>query len=46
VGLPDVFGSIGLFLTLFLVFLRLPPVISISEMRALLPGTHAREEGR
>lgn len=40
------FGSIGLFLTLFLLFIRLLPMISISEMRALLPGTHAAEEGR
>jgi molybdopterin-containing oxidoreductase family membrane subunit len=40
------FGSIGLFLVLFLLFLRLLPVISISELRAMLPGTHAREEGR
>jgi molybdopterin-containing oxidoreductase family membrane subunit len=40
------FGSIGLFLVLFLLFIRLMPMISISEMRALLPGTHAHEEGR
>jgi molybdopterin-containing oxidoreductase family membrane subunit len=40
------FGSIGLFLALFLLFIRLLPMISISEMRAQLPGTHAREEGR
>jgi molybdopterin-containing oxidoreductase family membrane subunit len=40
------FGSIGLFLALLLLFIRLLPMISISEMRALLPGTHAREEGR
>jgi Ni/Fe-hydrogenase subunit HybB-like protein len=40
------FGSIGLFLVLFMLFLRLLPMISISEMRALLPETHAREEGR
>jgi molybdopterin-containing oxidoreductase family membrane subunit len=40
------FGSIGLFFVLFLLFIRLMPMISISEMRALLPGTHAREEGR
>jgi molybdopterin-containing oxidoreductase family membrane subunit len=40
------FGSIGLFVTLFLLFIRLMPMISISEMRAMLPGTHAREEGR
>jgi Ni/Fe-hydrogenase subunit HybB-like protein len=39
-------GSIGLFLTLFMLFLRLLPVISIAEMRTLLPGTHAHEEGR
>jgi molybdopterin-containing oxidoreductase family membrane subunit len=40
------FGSIGLFLVLFLLFIRLLPMISISEMRALLPGTHGHEEGR
>jgi molybdopterin-containing oxidoreductase family membrane subunit len=39
-------GTIGLFLFLFLLFIRLLPMISISEMRALLPGTHATEEGR
>jgi Ni/Fe-hydrogenase subunit HybB-like protein len=38
--------SAGLFIVLFLLFLRLLPMISMSEMRALLPGTHAREEGR
>jgi Ni/Fe-hydrogenase subunit HybB-like protein len=40
------FGTIGMFFVLFLLFIRLMPMISISEMRALLPGTHAREEGR
>jgi Ni/Fe-hydrogenase subunit HybB-like protein len=40
------FGSMGLFLVLFLLFIRLLPMISIAEMRALLPGTHAHEEGR
>jgi molybdopterin-containing oxidoreductase family membrane subunit len=39
-------GTIGMFFLLFLLFIRLLPMISISEMRALLPGTHAREEGR
>jgi molybdopterin-containing oxidoreductase family membrane subunit len=39
-------GTIGLFYVAFLLFIRLLPVISISEMRALLPGTHAHEEGR
>jgi Ni/Fe-hydrogenase subunit HybB-like protein len=40
------FGSIALFFVSFLVFIRLLPMISIAEMRALLPGTHAHEEGR
>jgi molybdopterin-containing oxidoreductase family membrane subunit len=40
------FGTIGLFLVLFLLFIRLLPMISISEMRTLLPGTHAHPEGR
>jgi molybdopterin-containing oxidoreductase family membrane subunit len=39
-------GTIGLFLVLFLLFIRLLPMISISEMRALLPGAHAHPEGR
>jgi Ni/Fe-hydrogenase subunit HybB-like protein len=40
------FGSFGLFLALFLLFIRLLPIISISELQAELPGTHAPEEGR
>jgi molybdopterin-containing oxidoreductase family membrane subunit len=40
------FGTIGMFMVLFLLFIRVLPMISISEMRALLPGTHAAEEGR
>ncbi len=40
------FGSIGVFGVLFLLFIRLLPMISISEMRALLPGAHGHEEGR
>ncbi|HJT77581.1 MAG TPA: NrfD/PsrC family molybdoenzyme membrane anchor subunit [Gemmataceae bacterium] len=40
------FSSAGLFIVMFLLFLRLLPMISMSEMRTLLPGTHAREEGR
>jgi len=40
------FGSIGLFLTMFLLFTRALPLISISEMRGLLPGSHGHEEGR
>ncbi|HEX3727164.1 MAG TPA: NrfD/PsrC family molybdoenzyme membrane anchor subunit [Pirellulales bacterium] len=40
------FGSIGLFLTAFLLFCRLLPMISMSEMRASLPGSAGHEEGR
>jgi Ni/Fe-hydrogenase subunit HybB-like protein len=40
------FGSVGLFLVAFLLFTRFLPMISMSEMRALLPGARAREEGR
>jgi molybdopterin-containing oxidoreductase family membrane subunit len=39
-------GSLGVFLFLFLLFIRVLPMISISETRALLPATHATEEGR
>ena len=40
------FGTIGVFLFLFLLFIRLLPMISISETRAALPGSGATEEGR
>ncbi len=40
------FGSIGLFLAAFLLFTRLLPLLSMSELRALLPGSQAHEEGR
>jgi molybdopterin-containing oxidoreductase family membrane subunit len=40
------FGTIGLFGVLFLLFIRLLPMISIFEIRAMLPEAHAREEGR
>ncbi len=36
-------GSIGLFLTLLFLFVRFLPVISIFEMRQLLPGKEAKE---
>jgi Ni/Fe-hydrogenase subunit HybB-like protein len=39
-------GTIGMFFVLLLLFVRLLPVISISEMRAMLPGSEAKEEGR
>jgi molybdopterin-containing oxidoreductase family membrane subunit len=37
-------GSIGLFLALMFLFIRFLPVISIFEMRTLLPEAHVREE--
>src|SRR5262249_26237610 len=37
-------GTIGMFMFLFLLFIRLLPMISIAEMRAMLPGAHAPEE--
>ena len=36
-------GTIGLFLTLLFIFIRVLPVISIFEMRTLLPEAHTRE---
>jgi Ni/Fe-hydrogenase subunit HybB-like protein len=38
------FGTIGLFLTLLFLFIRFLPMISISEMRQLLPESHVRPE--
>jgi len=40
------FGTIGLFLTLLLLFLRFLPMISIFEMRTLLPAARVDEEVR
>ena len=39
------FGTIGLFLTLLLLFLRLLPMISMFEMRTLLPPPRVEREG-
>jgi Ni/Fe-hydrogenase subunit HybB-like protein len=39
-------GTIGLFLTLLFLFVRFLPVISISEMRTILPGAQVEEEHR
>jgi Ni/Fe-hydrogenase subunit HybB-like protein len=36
-------GTIGLFLTLFFLFIRFLPAISIFEMRTLVPGARAEE---
>ncbi len=40
------FGSLGVFIVLFLLFVRFLPLISIAEMRGLLPGALGPEEGR
>ena len=37
-------GSIGLFFFLLFLFIRFLPMISISEMRQILPGSQARSE--
>src|SRR5690348_12801062 len=34
-------GTMGLFLTLFFLFVRVLPMIAIFEMRMLVPGSHA-----
>ena len=39
-------GTIGLFLFLFFLFVRLLPMISIFEVRTLLPEARVHEEGR
>ena len=38
------FGTIGLFLTLFFLFIRFVPMISISEMRTILPEEEELKE--
>jgi Ni/Fe-hydrogenase subunit HybB-like protein len=37
-------GTIGLFLTLFFLFIRVLPAISIFEMRTILPGAELEED--
>jgi len=39
-------GSLGFFFALFLLFVGFMPILSMSEMRALLPGSRAPEVGR
>jgi Ni/Fe-hydrogenase subunit HybB-like protein len=41
--LSTLFGSIGLFFALMFLFLRFLPVISISEMREMVPATSGRQ---
>jgi molybdopterin-containing oxidoreductase family membrane subunit len=38
------FGSMGLFLCLLFLFVRFLPMISMSEMRMLLPEAQVKEE--
>jgi len=38
-------GTIGLFLTLLFLFIRFLPMISIFEMRTMVPGARVTEEG-
>lgn len=40
------FGTIGLFFALLFLFIRFLPMISIFEMRTLVPGAAGREEHR
>jgi Ni/Fe-hydrogenase subunit HybB-like protein len=44
VDLMTFFGTIGLFLTLLFLFVRVLPMISIFEMRTLVPGAEVDEE--
>ena len=37
-------GSLGLFFTLYLIFVRLLPAVSISEIKGVLKGAHPRGE--
>jgi molybdopterin-containing oxidoreductase family membrane subunit len=37
-------GTIGLFVTLIFLFVRVLPAISIFEMRTILPGAGGKEE--
>jgi molybdopterin-containing oxidoreductase family membrane subunit len=37
-------GTMGLFLTLFFLFIRFLPTISIFEMRTLVPAAQPEEE--
>jgi molybdopterin-containing oxidoreductase family membrane subunit len=36
-------GSMGLFIALLFLFIRILPIISIFEMRAILPGAKVEE---
>jgi molybdopterin-containing oxidoreductase family membrane subunit len=39
------FGTIGLFMTLMFLFVRVLPLISIFEMRTLVPGANPKATG-
>jgi molybdopterin-containing oxidoreductase family membrane subunit len=38
------FGTIGFFITLIFLFIRVLPMISIFEMRTILPEAEVKEE--
>ena len=38
-------GTMGLFTTLFFLFVRFLPIIPMSEVRMMLPGTKIRRGG-
>jgi molybdopterin-containing oxidoreductase family membrane subunit len=38
------FGTIGLFLTLFFLFIRFVPMISIFEMRTIMPQAKVKAD--
>jgi molybdopterin-containing oxidoreductase family membrane subunit len=40
------FGTIGLFLALMFLFVRILPAIAIFEMKTLVPGSRVEEPGR
>jgi molybdopterin-containing oxidoreductase family membrane subunit len=44
--LATYFGSIGFFMFFFLLFVRFLPLMSMAELRTLLPEAHAPEVGR
>jgi molybdopterin-containing oxidoreductase family membrane subunit len=45
VDLLTLAGSFGLFFTLFLLFCRFLPMISMAELKAIMPQAHAHGHG-
>jgi molybdopterin-containing oxidoreductase family membrane subunit len=38
-------GTVGIFFTLFLLFIRFVPIMSMNELKAALPGTQPHHSG-